>query len=146
MDIFDRLGNLIRTIIDDPDDDSNGAGDPDLAVAWEELENYIREGTPSNTGGRAAADGTRTRADGSRTASGPAEQLRAEQLGRDFRNLEVPVGAPIESVRQNYKRLMAAFHPDRHSADPEKLRTATEVTKRLNESYTRIRDYYEGRA
>ena len=140
MDIFDRLGNLIRTIIDDPDDDSNGAGDPDLDVAWEELEDYIREGAPSNAGGRAAADGTGTR------PGGPAEQLRTEQLRRDFRNLEVPVGAPIESVRRNYKRLMAAFHPDRHSADPEKLRTATEVTKRLNESYTRIRDYYEGRA
>ena len=151
MDIFDRLGNLIRTIIDDPDDGSDASGDPDLAVAWEELEDYIREGAPSGSGGDPAsdgraADGTRSRSDRWRTAGGAAEQPHEERLRRDFRNLEVPVGAPMESVRRNYKRLMAAFHPDRHGADPEKLRTATEVTKRLNESYNRIREYYQERA
>jgi curved DNA-binding protein CbpA len=38
---------------------------------------------------------------------------------------------------------MTAFHPDRHSADPERFRTATEVTKKLNQSFERIKSYYE---
>ena len=66
-----------------------------------------------------------------------------DRLRRDFRNLEVPVGAKMTDVRSAYKRLMTEFHPDRHADDPERLRTATEVAKKLNHSFQRIRTYYE---
>ena len=140
VDIFDRLGNLIRTILDD-DLSGDNAGpairagrshpnDPDMREAWEELENYMSEDEPS--GKRASGPSF-----GSESAGLP------EALRKDFRNLEVPFGAPPGDVRRSYKRLMTAFHPDRHSADPDRFRTATEVTKKLNQSYERIQSHYE---
>ncbi len=132
VDIFDRLGNLIRTILDDedrPGSASSAFTDPDEQTAWEELDEYMREG------GRQGA---------ARSFAANQQPEMPASLRRDFRNLEVRVGAPLPDVRQAYKRLMAAFHPDRHAADPVRLQTATEVTKKLNQSYRRIRTYYEG--
>ena len=130
MDIIDRLGNLIRTILDDDEPARTGfrSTDPDEVAAWEELEAYMQ--------GEARSTST--------TAARPRVHGVPESLQRDFRNLEVPVGAPLPEVRKAYKRLMASFHPDRHSSDPDRLRTATEVTKKLNHSFQRIRAYYEG--
>lgn len=133
MDIFDRLGNLMRTILDDDDTGDGTPGqysDPDEQAAWQELEDFMR------------SDSTAARPSAERSDDAPMPAT----LRKDFRNLEVPIGAPLSEVRKAYKRLMATFHPDRHSADPEKLRTATEVTKKLNQSFQRIRTFYEGRA
>ena len=131
MDIFDRLGNLIRTILDDDEPARSGfrSTDPDEVDAWEELDAYMRGEDRSTS-----------------TAAPPLRTGVPSALHRDFRNLEVPVGAPLPEVRKAYKRLMASYHPDRHSSDPDRLRTATEVTKKLNHSFQRIRAYYEGRA
>lgn len=136
MDIFDRLGNLIRTIIDD---ESSGISaedlrDPDQRAAWEELEEYMQR------------DSGASGSDASRDPLAAPQMAMPPSLRRDFRNLEVPVGAPLPEVRQAYKRLMAAFHPDRHADNPEKLKTATEVTKKLNQSFQRIRTWYEAEA
>ena len=140
MDIFDRLGDLIRTILDDDTEGDasgpNGSGrapyrnDPEMRQAWEELERYMNEDPPQ----------TRARPSASQR---PGRAPVSETLRKDFRNLEVPFGAPLADVRQSYKRLMTAFHPDRHSADPDRFRTATEVTKKLNQSFQRIKSYYE---
>jgi DnaJ-domain-containing protein 1 len=143
VDIFDRLGNLIRTILDDEETthtSRTGVRDPDEAAAWEELEKYMSQGA-----GDADFHGNHARAE-NRTGSfgAPDAGTVPQSLRRDFRNLEVPVDAPMDEVRKAYKRLVAAYHPDRHSSDPEKLRTATEVTKKLNQSFQRIRIYYEG--
>ena len=130
VDIFDRLGNLIRTILDDDDADRPGRPgftDPDMSQAWDELEDYINEGS----------DGKTTR------PFSPASGGVPEYLRKDYRNLEVTFGESLDVVRKAYKKLMTAFHPDRHSADPDKFRTATEVTKKLNQSFQRIREYHE---
>ncbi len=134
VDIFDRLGDLIRTILDDegrPGAPASPFADPDERAAWEELDDYMRgvhhHGTPTSS-------------------SDDQYREMPASLRRDFRNLEVRVGAPLPDVQRNYKRLMAAFHPDRHSCDPVRLQTATEVTKKLNQSFQRIRAYYKGGA
>ena len=59
-------------------------------------------------------------------------------LRKDYANLEVPFSAPLEEVRASYRRLIRRYHPDRFSADPEKLKLATEISTRLNESLQRI--------
>lgn len=134
VDILDRLGSLIRTILDDggrPEVGASPFADPDERAAWEELDSYMRGEHHHGT-----------------TASSSENQHceMPASLRRDFRNLEVRVGAPLPEVQRNYKRLMTAFHPDRHSSDPVRLQTATEVTKKLNQSFQRIRAYYEGGA
>ena len=122
MDMLDRIAAVVRTLFGDAASSSrtggSGPADPDLAAAWDELNDYL-----------GAAP---------RRPSLPPESLRA-----DYANLEVPFGADIETVRRSYKRLVLSYHPDRHADHPEKVRVATEITKKVNESFERIRSWQE---
>ena len=55
-----------------------------------------------------------------------------------YANLEVPYGSNLETVRKSWKRLVRKYHPDLHSADPEKRRVANELTQGLNRAYKEI--------
>jgi DnaJ-class molecular chaperone len=111
--------------------------DPDLAAAWDELNDYLGVGQRARGEDRARGD---TPGSG-RGRSGSA--LPPESLRPDYANLEVPFGADIETVRRSYKRLVLSYHPDRHAGTPEKARVATEISKRINESFERIRSFQE---
>jgi curved DNA-binding protein CbpA len=39
---------------------------------------------------------------------------------------------------------MMKYHPDKHAGDPEKQKIALEITKKVNESFERIRARTEG--
>lgn len=62
--------------------------------------------------------------------SDPASDRR-----RWYRTLELEPGADVKEVRRAYRRLMKQYHPDRFANDPEKLKVATEVTRKLTEAY-----------
>ena len=141
MDMLDRIAALLRSLFGDAGpadrtaDRPAGSGtrpaDPDLAAAWDELNDYLGEDASGGRRERSARGGARSR-------GSPPESLRA-----DYANLEVPFGADGETVRRSYKRLVLRYHPDRHGGDPEKLRVATEITKKVNESFERIRTFQE---
>jgi DnaJ-domain-containing protein 1 len=152
MDLLDRIAALLRSLFADAGstfraaDSQPGAEasrrtsrpiDPDLASAWEELDDYL--GSP-----RAKSDAGRSRGGSGAGSRGPQSPPRPpEALRGDYANLEVPFGADIETVRRSYKRLVLYYHPDRHAGNPEKLRVATEITKKLNQSFERIRAVQE---
>ncbi len=124
---FDRLGEFVRSLLNEggtrPSRPATGHAssiDPDMQDAWEELDSYLKgEERPE------------------RQAAAPPDPER-EPLRQDYANLEVPFGAPFEQVKKSYRRLLAAYHPDRNAGDAEKLRLATEITKKINVSYQRI--------
>lgn len=62
---------------------------------------------------------------------------------RWFATLEVPPGTPPEEVRRAYRRLMRQYHPDRFAGDPDKLRAATEITRKLTEAYNGLKGLSE---
>lgn len=129
MDIFDKLGAFIDGILDDTTSwEQQRRTDSDYDQAWEELDAYLKDEEEA----------------GRPSFAQPATSGIPSYLRKDFGNLEVPVGTPLPEVQKAYKRLMATFHPDRHSSNPEKLATATRVSQKINESYQRIRTYYEG--
>ncbi len=64
-----------------------------------------------------------------------AHSSRDPELAGYYANLEVPYGADLETVRTSWKRLLAKYHPDLHSSDPQKQHVATELTKGLNTAY-----------
>ena len=135
MDIFDRLGTLIRSYMvgesqTRPEGRTTGTADPDFTSAWEELDEFLH-GKTERVGRKTS--GTHGRA--TQSGSVPAE------LEQDFRNLEVPVGAPFEQVRESYRRLIVVYHPDRYATNPRKHQLATEITKKLNYSYSRLERY-----
>jgi len=168
MDFIDRLADILKSLMGDRGDDTSGrAGsrggsrggsfgtgsygtgshetgsqgyrDPDLRAAWEELEDYMRGGSGDGSG---SGSGARSRG-GAGSAGGQyrrrPEPPVDESLRKDFANLEVSFGADIETVRKSYKALVLRYHPDKFAGDPEKQRVALEITKRINQSFERIR-------
>jgi DnaJ-domain-containing protein 1 len=136
---FDRLGDLLKSILQEDELRTGGSSnhrDPDMKDAWEELEDYLRTGADESTAGRGAGSTGYRTSTGRRT--GPPDELR-----KDYANLEVSFGADFQEVRKSYRRLLRAYHPDRHAGDPQKLRTATEITQRITQSFQRIKQYHE---
>jgi len=148
MDGFiDKFAEFLRSLFSDDQRGSTGrargeeksAGaeetrfrDPDVQSAWEELDDYMR-GANKDAGRGARQDQSR------RPRRSVDESLRA-----DYANLEVPFGADMAKVMESYKSLILKYHPDKHAGDPEKQKIALDITKRINQSYERIRSRQGG--
>lgn len=95
--------------------------------------------------------GSGRKAEGKRGFAGrdPGGQQRTIPYRPDwaqyYANLEVPYGADLATVRSAWKRMMKKYHPDLHSKDPEKYRTATLLTQRLTEAYQELEKALKGR-
>jgi DnaJ-domain-containing protein 1 len=121
-EIFNRLGRLARSVINDFTSDV----DADYKDAWAELDDFL--GTEAHT-----FDAE------SRGDSGPRRPASAgPSLARDYANLELTPAATTGDIRKQYKKLLVKYHPDKFADDGEKQKLATELTARLNESYDRI--------
>lgn len=143
--LFDRISNLFKSFFNDLDDDydsgktgSNEFYDPDMQDAWDELNDFLNDEEPSektrsSTGGSNYKSYTNTGA-----SSGPDPMLK-----KDFENLNVPFGASYEEVKKSYKNLLRKYHPDKHAQDPEKMKHATQIAQKINESFLRIKQYYK---
>ena len=64
-------------------------------------------------------------------------------LARYYANLEVPYGGGLDTVRGAWRRLVKEYHPDLHSADEQKKRTATELVQGLNRAYEELTKHLE---
>lgn len=134
--IFDRLGNLIRSAFSgDPDDfdfsTTNSRLDPDMQAAWDELNDFLNEDDSESTysGGEAKYESHHS------SSSIPGE------LAGDYRTLGVSPGTPLAEVKKAYKKLAIKYHPDRFANEPDQLKNATEMMKKLNLAYHNIRKY-----
>jgi DnaJ-class molecular chaperone len=111
--------------------------DADEREAWEELEAYLRDDAPppgdGSRGDRGWERGTK--------AETEAREAARQHLRTDYANLEVEFAAAFADVRKSYRKLLVKYHPDRNALDPEKFRIATEITKKINASFQRIREF-----
>ena len=64
-------------------------------------------------------------------------------LARYYANLELPYGTGLDTVRLTWRRLVKKYHPDLHSADEQKKRTATELVQGLNRAYEELARHFE---
>ena len=80
-------------------------------------------------------DRTRPAAAAPRARGAPA---RNPELTRYYSNLELPYGAGVGAVREARRRLLKRYHPDLHSSDPEKRRTATQLSQGLNRAHDEL--------
>lgn len=121
---FDKLGNLLRSIIREEPEDNINQRDPDIKEAWEEIDEFLKTGHNRQQ---------------SSAKSRPVENISVpDGYKQDFINLEIPPTASIEQVRQSYKKLLRRYHPDRHADNQQKQQMATTITQKLNVSYQRI--------
>jgi DnaJ-domain-containing protein 1 len=57
------------------------------------------------------------------------------EIAQHYANLELPYGADWPTVKRQYRRLMARYHPDRHQKDPEKAAVANRLAAELTRAY-----------
>ena len=87
--------------------------------------------------GRTVRDDTRSRGEAA-AAGRRGVPSRDPELTRYYANLELPDGVGLDAVREARRRLLKRYHPDLHSADPEKKRTATQLAQGLNRAHDEL--------
>ena len=65
---------------------------------------------------------------------GPSDK-RLREL---YAQLETPYGAPFSEVKTSFRRLMRKYHPDLHLGNPQKHKTATQLTMSLTQAYNEL--------
>ena len=61
-----------------------------------------------------------------------------KRLRELYAQLEVPYGASFEEVKSSFRRLMRKYHPDLHAGNPQKHKTATQLTMSLTQAYNEL--------
>ena len=128
--IFDRLGNLLKSVLNDGKDDfsqSEDFSDPDMEEAWAELNDFMN-----------SDDSSQAKPSSTRNSSAP--QLPKE-IRDAFDEIGVAPSATNEEVGKAYKTLLLKHHPDRFATEPAKLAAATERTKSINSAFQQIKSY-----
>jgi DnaJ-domain-containing protein 1 len=141
--IFDRLGDVIRSYLNDagqgPSRPSPGRrADPDLEAAYEELDDFLRGGKAGFEAKRAS-----TGRDARPDSRGFGGNTPPESLRRDFEELGLPFGASADDCKAAYKKLLKLHHPDRHAGHEGNMRKATAKSARINAACDRIERWRE---
>lgn len=64
-----------------------------------------------------------------------SESARLAEL---YATLETPVGADLETVKRNFRRLMRKHHPDMNGGSPAQVKAATERSMKLTTAYQEL--------
>ena len=71
----------------------------------------------------------------------PIPDKRMREL---YAQLEVPMGSSFEEVKKSFRRLMRKYHPDLHAGNPQKQKTATQLTMSLTQAYNELEAHLTG--
>jgi DnaJ-domain-containing protein 1 len=152
MGIMDRLGNVIRSYLNDEERPGGVFGrenrrteDPDLRAAYEEVDEFLKGKARRDEGGAEKGAGRERSGAGEGRAGGTAAQdTPPESLRPDFAELGLPFGAGERECRAAYKRLLKLHHPDRHAGHQGNMERATKKSARINAAYDRIQVWRTG--
>jgi len=147
---FDRFERLFKSWVA-PGDEAPSArptrrsGDADVDAAMDELDDFLSAARGDSEAAardkaRKAAEETRHRAEEATRASAgsstrPGAKGHDPRLAAAYEYLGLPYGTPLEQAKAKYKKLLLKHHPDRHAANPENIKKATETSARINESW-----------
>lgn len=129
--MFDRLGSLLKSYVDDEYTHSSGRSNA------------------SKTSGRKTefkAQGASFSNEHSRSSNAHAHTSEVfrnrvivpRELFGDFVQLGLTSSASLEICKKNHKKLMIKYHPDKHVSNPFALIHANEISARINMSFQRI--------
>jgi DnaJ-domain-containing protein 1 len=139
MGIWDRLGSVIKSYINDGNDavftrdGSKRQGDPDFNAAYEELDDFLK-GNDSK--------GKSKLWDDEKEKATEKKRPVPEELRRDFAELGLSPEASAEECKDAYKKLLKKHHPDRYANHEENMKKATEKTARVNAAYDRLEAWF----
>ena len=79
--------------------------------------------------------------DNSADAPGDENPPSPERLADCYRDLNVPEGADLNTVRRAWKAALKQVHLDHYSDDLEKKKRAQEKANRINDAYRTLQDH-----
>jgi hypothetical protein len=151
MGIFDRLGDVVKSYLNDEDGHVFGrhqegtrsspggrSGDPDVEAAFEELDEFLNRGKSFREGTTGSADMRPEGAYREDAGNGRSGRPVPAILKPDFAELGLPFGASAEECKAAYKKLLKLHHPDRHAGHAGNMKKATEKSVRINAAFDRI--------
>jgi DnaJ-domain-containing protein 1 len=147
MGIMDRLGNVIKSYLNNDDERIFGSGgrerrpshDPDLDAAFDELNDFLNTDKAKDDAGPDSFG-----RDAGAKSRNEAFRSIPEELRSDFAELGVAFGASEAECKEAYKKLLKIHHPDRHAGHEGNMKKATEKTARINAAYDRIEKWRKG--
>ena len=137
MSIWDRLGNVINSYLNDFEKDTTSRfrstnnfrhSDPDFDAAYDELNDFLNNKEPR----------TEKKREYSRQDQSAGKKLPPLELRADFELLQVAFGADEETCKAAYKKLLKIHHPDRHAGHEGNYKKATEKSAKINAAWDRI--------
>jgi len=83
----------------------------------------------------------RESAQGSSGAANNSREYPDENIAGYYANLELSYGAGLPEIESAWKRLLKKYHPDLHSNDPQKQKTAHHLVQGLNKAHAELVKY-----
>jgi hypothetical protein len=144
---MDRLGGLWKSYFNTDDNGGRNfyaANDPDLADAYDELNEFLHSGSSARPYNTRDEKGPRRPSAGNGQTWRPetaTRKLPPEYLRVDFAELGVAFGADEEVCKAARKKLLKTHHPDRYAGDEAAAKAAEARTIRINDAYDNIRTW-----
>lgn len=75
----------------------------------------------------------------------PATYAAPDKVAQAYAALELKPGSDFSTVKSQYRNMMRKYHPDHHTASPEKEKAAHELTQKLTEAYKLLEERLRAR-
>lgn len=139
--IFDRLNNLFKSFLntDSSQDEAwTSRGDSDFDDAMDELNAFLNDDKEAQE--RLRRQQAYNQTAGGRTArpSGPPAKLVAA-----CRVLGIQPQTSLLDAKKAWKSQVRLHHPDKHAADPQAYKKATEICASLNDAYRIVETWHQ---
>ena len=75
----------------------------------------------------------------------PSFGRKKDEIAKHYETLGLPYGAPFPEVKSAFRKLMRKYHPDMHTATPDKQKAAAELSKQLTVAYNALEQHLDGK-
>ena len=148
-DLKDRFSRVVRSnlneLLDRVEDFEKKGG---LGQVFDEIDEFL-EGKRRRTVRQQEELDNERGTDGTVGGGGPnytpPRPEEKKTIADYYANLEVKKGASLEEVKENYRRLMRKYHPDRFNDDPQMRELAKEISQELSTAYKRVKTHIKRR-
>jgi DnaJ-domain-containing protein 1 len=152
--IFDLARSNLNALLDKAGGDTSvdDLSDDELEAELQRRRDRRKREDEERAAAQRAADKARARGAANGAIPPPRAQQQRQQrppssfsfgpsdkrLRELYAQLETPYGAPFSDVKTSFRRLMRKYHPDLHLGNPQKHKTATQLTMSLTQAYNEL--------
>ncbi len=130
--MFDRLFNILKANLNSSlDKDEFNAGDKSVDEIYAE---YLRKMKETEQQTPPPNNFQHTYTHTHQTYQPPKPEWNTEEL-EAFKALEIQPTKSFEQIKLAYKSLIKKYHPDKFHNEPEKYKSALELSQKINKSF-----------